>query len=177
MDNGPDEFCPGCTPFTKNVPDLAGLADNGVGWVTVSNMPLARIEALQGQVGWTLPFVSSRGTPFPDDCGAVGGFMLSPLLRDGEDIYRTYSSAARGVDRVLFVNNILTSPRTDARKTGRTRRPAGRRTSPTGSGRPADAMAPGGTGHRARRGRLPSPQPAASPSAAGPRCPAPGGRR
>src|ERR1700722_3197635 len=76
MDNGPDEFCPGCTHFTSNVVDLAALVDNGVSWVTVSNMPLAQIEAYKARMGWTMPFVSSHGTTFADDCGAGGGFML-----------------------------------------------------------------------------------------------------
>ena len=107
MDLGPDEFCPGCTAFTKNVADLADLAEAGVSWVTVSNMPLAQIEAYKARMGWTLPFVSSHGTSFAADCGAGGGFMLSVFLRDGTDVYRTYSTTARGVDRVLFVHNIL----------------------------------------------------------------------
>jgi predicted dithiol-disulfide oxidoreductase (DUF899 family) len=107
MDLGPDKFCPGCTAFTNNVTDLAGLAEAGVTWVTVSDMPLAQIQAYQAQMGWTLPFVSSHGTSFSADCGAGGGFVLSVFLRDGADVYRTYSTTARGVDRVLFVNNIL----------------------------------------------------------------------
>jgi predicted dithiol-disulfide oxidoreductase (DUF899 family) len=109
MDNGPDHYCPGCTGFTNNVPPsgLAGLANNGVTWLTVSNMPLAQIEAYKAQKGWTMPFVSSRGTSFSDDCGAGHGFMLSVFLRDGDDVYRTYSTTARGVDRLVFVNSIL----------------------------------------------------------------------
>jgi predicted dithiol-disulfide oxidoreductase (DUF899 family) len=107
MDNGPDEYCPGCTHFTRNVADLATLAAAGVGWATVSNMPLAQIEDYKARMGWTVPFVSSHGTSFADDCGAAGGFMLSVFLRDGDDVYRTYSTTARGVDRLLFVNNIL----------------------------------------------------------------------
>lgn len=107
MDNGPDHFCPGCTAFTDNVVNLAGLADSGVSWVTVSNMPLAQIEPYKARRGWTMPFVSSHGTSFSDDCGAGGGFMLSVFLRDGEDVYRTYNTTARGVDRLLFVHNIL----------------------------------------------------------------------
>lgn len=107
MDVGPDGYCPGCTWFTNNVAHLAGLAENGVAWATVSNMPLAQIQALVAQRGWTLPFLSSHGTSFADDCGAADGFMLSMFLRDGTDVYRTYSTTARGVDRVLFVNNIL----------------------------------------------------------------------
>jgi predicted dithiol-disulfide oxidoreductase (DUF899 family) len=109
MDNGPDHYCPGCTWFTNNVPPggLAGLAANGVSWVTVSNMPLAQIEAYKSRMGWTVPFVSSRGTSFADDCGAGDGFMLSVFMRDGEHVYRTYSTTSRGVDRLVFANSIL----------------------------------------------------------------------
>jgi predicted dithiol-disulfide oxidoreductase (DUF899 family) len=106
MDNGPDEFCPGCTNFTNNVPDLSMLAAEGVSWATVSNMPLAQIESYKARMGWTLPFMSSRGTSFAADCGA-DYFMLSTFLRDGAGMYRTYSTTARGVDRLLFTNNIL----------------------------------------------------------------------
>ena len=107
MDNGPDDYCPGCTGFTKNIGDLDLLADCGVSWCNVSNMPLAQIEAYKARMGWTLPFVSSRNTTFADDCGAAGGFMLTVFLRRGKDVYRTYCTTARGVDRLVFVNSIL----------------------------------------------------------------------
>ena len=107
MDRGPDAFCPGCTWFTDNVAHLAGLNEAGVAWATVSNMPLPQIEAYKKERGWTLPFYSSHGTTFADDCGAGAGFLLSLFLRDGDDVYRTYSTTSRGVDRVLFVNNVL----------------------------------------------------------------------
>lgn len=107
MDVGPDGFCPGCTWFTDNVAHLDGLASAGVAWATISNMPLAQIEAYKAERGWTLPFLSSHGTSFAADCGVTNGFMLSMFLRDGTDVYRTYNTTARGVDRVLFVNNIL----------------------------------------------------------------------
>jgi predicted dithiol-disulfide oxidoreductase (DUF899 family) len=109
MDLGPDEYCPGCTWFTNNVPitGLAGLNANGVSWVTISDMPLAQIEAYKQRNGWTLPFVSSHGTTWSADCGINGGFMLSVFLRDGEDVYRTYNTSLRGVDRLLFTNSLL----------------------------------------------------------------------
>jgi predicted dithiol-disulfide oxidoreductase (DUF899 family) len=107
MDNGPDDFCPGCTHFTNNVVGLAALADTDVSWATVSNMPLAQFERYKAQMGWTVPFASSRGTSFAADCGSDGGFRLSVFLRDNEDVYRTYCTTSRGVDRLLFVNNIL----------------------------------------------------------------------
>jgi predicted dithiol-disulfide oxidoreductase (DUF899 family) len=107
MDRGPDEFCPGCTAFTNNVTDLDALARAGVSWVTVSDMPLPQIEAYKAKKGWTVPFVSSHGTSFSADCGVTDGFLLSVFLRDGADVYRTYSTTSRGVDRVMFVHNIL----------------------------------------------------------------------
>ncbi len=107
MDNGPDAFCPGCTWFSRNVVNLEGLAEGGVAWATVSNMPIAQIEAYKAEMGWTMPFVSSRGTSFADDCGTEGYFGLSMFLRDGADVCQTYFTKARGVDRLLFANNIL----------------------------------------------------------------------
>ena len=107
MDRGPDEYCPGCTHFTNNVAALPTLTTSGVAWATVSKLPLAQIQAYADRKSWTLPFVSSHGTSFANDCSADDGFMLSVFLRDGEEVYRTYSTTARGVDRLLFVNNIL----------------------------------------------------------------------
>ncbi|WP_405009039.1 DUF899 domain-containing protein [Kitasatospora sp. NBC_01539] len=109
MKGGADHICPGCTHFTDNVPALAPglLAGTGVTWVTVSDMPLDVIEAHVARRGWTLPFVSSLGTSFSDDCGVGGGFQLSVFLRDGEEVYLTYTTGSRGVDRLLFTHNVL----------------------------------------------------------------------
>ena len=107
MDNGPDAYCPGCTHFTNNVTDLGTLRDTGVTFVTVSNMPLDQIQQYKARMGWKVPFVSSRGNGFADATGAGHLFRLTVFLRDGDDVYLTYSSTARGVDRLLFSNNIL----------------------------------------------------------------------
>ncbi|WP_083974983.1 DUF899 domain-containing protein [Herbidospora daliensis] len=109
MDNGPRHFCPGCTNFTDNIPAgaLPRLAEKGVSWANVSNMPLAQIEAYKAERGWTVPFLSSHGTTFSDDCGAGRGFMVSVFLRDGDRVYRTYNTTARGVDRLVFTHSVL----------------------------------------------------------------------
>lgn len=109
MDNGPDDFCPGCTAFTNSIPAVGvdRLARRGVSWATVSEMPLAQIQAYKARMGWAVPFVSSRGSTFAADCGVDGGFMLSAFLRDGSQVYRTYATTSRGVDRVLWVHNML----------------------------------------------------------------------
>ena len=106
MDVGPDGLCPGCTHFTNNVAAVDVLADRGISWATVSNMPIDQINRAKTEHSWTMPFYSSRGTSFSDDCGVGGGFMLNAFLRDGDHVYRTYSTTSRGVDRLLFVNNI-----------------------------------------------------------------------
>ncbi|MEO8551132.1 MAG: DUF899 family protein [Kofleriaceae bacterium] len=109
MDRGPDKYCPGCTNVTNNVPVTAfpNFQEDDVTWQTVSNMPLAQITAYKAKMGWTLPFVSSRGNGFTDATGAGEGFQLDVFLRDGERVYRTYSTTQRGVDRLLFSNNVL----------------------------------------------------------------------
>ncbi len=107
MDNGPDQFCPGCTHMTKNVTALDTLAEAGVSWVTVSDMPLAQMTSYWGRHSWTVPYASSHGSSFATDCGGTGGFMLNLFFSDGTEVYRTYSTTARGVDRLLFVNNML----------------------------------------------------------------------
>ncbi len=67
---------------------------------------LAQIEDCPARMGWRMPFASSHGTTFADDCGAGGGFMLTVFLRDGEDVCRTWNTTARGVDRLMFASNI-----------------------------------------------------------------------
>ena len=70
------------------------------------NMPIEQIDRVKAQHGWTVPFYSSLGTSFSDDSVVGGGFLLNALLRDGDEVYRTYTTGSRGVDRLMFVNNI-----------------------------------------------------------------------
>lgn len=109
MDRGPDHYCSGCTWFTDNVPAHAPalLAENGVSWVTVTDMPLRQFAAYRERKGWTMPFASSHGTTFSDDTGAGRGFLLSVWLRDGDTVHRTYTTTSRGIDRHAFVTGLL----------------------------------------------------------------------
>lgn len=108
MDLGPDTVCPGCTAFTNNLPPAAldMLAYRGVSWATISDMPLSQIQPYQKKMGWTMPFVSSRGSTFSADC-VEAGFVLSAWLRDGSRVYRTYETQSRGVDGLMFSNGLL----------------------------------------------------------------------
>ena len=109
MDAGPDKVCPGCTWVIDNLPmrGLARMVQGGVSWATVSDMPLEQMRTVWREKGWTgVPFASSRGTSFSADCGAGKAFLLNVFMRDGDAIYRTYSTTGRGLDRLAFVNTV-----------------------------------------------------------------------
>lgn len=55
-----------------------------------------------------MPTYSSRGTSFSAECGAGGAFGISVFLREGDEVYRTYFTTARGADQRL---GCLTPPR------------------------------------------------------------------
>lgn len=107
MDLGPDTYCSGCAMFTDNVGHLAHLRARDTNYVTVSDMPLPQLTRYRQRMGWTVPVYSSRGSTFSADCGTGSGFGLSVFLRDGTDVYRTYFTTARGVDRLRFDANLL----------------------------------------------------------------------
>jgi predicted dithiol-disulfide oxidoreductase (DUF899 family) len=107
MDLGPDDYCAGCSSFIDNVGHLAHLHARDTSFAVVSNMPMPQIAAYKQRMGWTMPFVSSQGSSFSADCGAGSGFGLSVFLRDGGDIYRTYFTTGRGVDRLRLDFNLL----------------------------------------------------------------------
>jgi predicted dithiol-disulfide oxidoreductase (DUF899 family) len=107
MNLGPDDFCPGCTNFTNSVTNLASVNERDITFVIASDMPLAQMQSYWQQQGWSIPFVSSSGSSFSADCGAGDGFLLSTFLRDGDEVYRTYSTTSRGVDILLFDDNLF----------------------------------------------------------------------
>lgn len=106
MDLGPDRVCPGCTNFTNNVRNLESLNTMDISFVIVSTMPLTQIESIKDKNGWTMPFFSCHGTTFSDDSEVGPAFRLTAFLRDGDQVYRTYSTTSRGVDHLLFDNQI-----------------------------------------------------------------------
>ena len=110
MDNGPDDYCPGCTAYTDNTDTVAGrtyLHERQTTYVTLSDMPLPQITHYRQHRGWSVPFFSSHGSTFSADCGTGGGFGLSAFVRDGNDVFRSYFTNGRGVDRLRFDMNIF----------------------------------------------------------------------
>jgi predicted dithiol-disulfide oxidoreductase (DUF899 family) len=62
-------------------------------------------------MGWTVPWFSSFASDFNYDLGTTTdrgeSFALSVFLRDGEDLFQTYRTSARGVDRLRLDFNLL----------------------------------------------------------------------
>jgi predicted dithiol-disulfide oxidoreductase (DUF899 family) len=120
-----DAACPGCTAGIDEISDgmLAHLQSRDTAFVLVSRAPLDKLEKYRAVKGWTVPWYSSYGSDFnydfqatvdsgrqpvsynyreePDMLGdgtstEVPG--VSSFLRDGDEVFHTYSTWARGTD-------------------------------------------------------------------------------
>jgi predicted dithiol-disulfide oxidoreductase (DUF899 family) len=120
-----DAACPGCTSGIDETSDgvLAHLRTRDTTFVLVSRAPLDKLEKYRAVRGWTIPWYSSYGTDFNYDFQAtldrdrqqlVYNFREEPefvaddpstevpgfscFLRDGDRVFHTYSTWARGTD-------------------------------------------------------------------------------
>jgi predicted dithiol-disulfide oxidoreductase (DUF899 family) len=85
----------------------------------VSRAPLAKIAAYRKRMGWTIPWFSSFESDFNVDFGVSPktpkqdayqdgeSFGLSVFLRDGDSVFRTYFTSARGVEALGSVWSFL----------------------------------------------------------------------
>jgi predicted dithiol-disulfide oxidoreductase (DUF899 family) len=131
---GPEwaEGCPSCS-FNMDHTDgaLVHLAQRDVTFVAISRAPLPKIEAFKKRMGWRFKWVSSYGGEFNYDYQAsfkkdemakgkvyynfdVGEFPseeapgISVFYKDAKgDIFHTYSSYARGTERLIGAYNYL----------------------------------------------------------------------
>jgi len=102
--------CHGCSMVVDQVGHLAHLHARDTSFALVSRAPIARIEAYRKRMGWTIPWFSSFESDFnhafgvgperpkPGEYQDGESFGLSVFLRDGEEVYRTYFTAGRGVE-------------------------------------------------------------------------------
>jgi predicted dithiol-disulfide oxidoreductase (DUF899 family) len=106
---GQQEPCVGCSTFTDNIPPeaLTHLAQRDTAFTLMSPAPIAELLAYRDRMGWPVPWHSTAGTTLTDDLRVGGGFRLMVLLRDGDDVFLTYETGSRGVDRLRFDLNIL----------------------------------------------------------------------
>lgn len=111
--------CPSCSAGAEEIAPglLAHLDVRDTRLVQVSRAPLAKIEDYRARRGWTFPWFSSHGSDFNLDFRVtldrgtghdiynyapahVEGEMpgTSCFLREGDDVFHTYSSFARGAE-------------------------------------------------------------------------------
>jgi predicted dithiol-disulfide oxidoreductase (DUF899 family) len=97
-----DAGCQGCSFLVDNIGHLAHLHARYTSLVLISRAPLNKIEPFKQRMGWSIPWFSSYGSDFNYDFGATTkdgeDHVLSVFLRDGDNIYHTYSTNGRGTD-------------------------------------------------------------------------------
>jgi len=124
-----DGGCPSCSFWADNFdPNVIHLAARDTTLVAVSRAPIERLEAYRKRMGWGFRWVSSGRTDFNRDYGvwfppedqdqAVYNYGALPpgradregmsvFLRDGDQIFHTYSAYARGIDLLNTAYNYL----------------------------------------------------------------------
>ncbi|WP_152360720.1 DUF899 domain-containing protein [Microlunatus speluncae] len=107
MAPGQDWICDGCASWTDNVGDQSHLNARDTGLILMAPAPQDEIEVVRRRFGWTVPWFSSGGSDFDADLGIGPGFGLSVLLRDGDEVFRSYYTDGRGVDRLRLDLNLL----------------------------------------------------------------------
>jgi predicted dithiol-disulfide oxidoreductase (DUF899 family) len=113
---GWEAACPGCTATVDELSEgvLRHMSSRDTGFALVARAALGQLEAYRMERGWTAPWYSSYGSDFNYDFEATlpdaqESFVemagLSSFLRDGNDIFHTYSTFARGTE---YVGNAYT---------------------------------------------------------------------
>lgn len=104
---GSDRICGGCSSFTDNLSPDSHIHARDTRLILMCPAPQDEIDVLRKRFGWQVPWFSSDTPAFYDDLGIGGGFALSVLLRDGDEVFRTYLTDGRGVDRLRLDMNLL----------------------------------------------------------------------
>lgn len=128
-----DAGCPACSLVADSFAgSLVHLAARDTSFAVVARAPLARIEPFKKRMGWSFPWLSSFDNDFNYDFhvtideahpqynyredhytnprqgpakGEREGFSV--FLRDGEQVYHTYSTYMRGLDAFINTYNFL----------------------------------------------------------------------
>jgi predicted dithiol-disulfide oxidoreductase (DUF899 family) len=121
-----EEGCKSCS-FLSEIWDgvIPHLAAQNTSFAAVSRAPLAKLLAYQKRMGWRFPWYSSQESDFNFDFGVSfppeGGDYnfgsqkfngteapgMSVFVRDGNEVFRAYSTYARGLDTLIGTYNVL----------------------------------------------------------------------
>lgn len=110
----PAAGCPGCSMFLDNLGQFTRvhLAARDASFAVASLAPIENIESYRRRMEWNAPWVSSAGSTFNVDLGLTTPegeehHGLSVLVRDGAQIFRTYFTSSRGLERVGTIWSLL----------------------------------------------------------------------
>ena len=107
MAPGQGWICGGCGSFTDNIGDQSHLNARDTTLILMAPAPQKELEPVRQRFGWTVPWFSSYGNDFHDDLLLGSGFGLSVLMCDGDEVFRSYYTSGRGVDRLRLDLNLL----------------------------------------------------------------------
>jgi predicted dithiol-disulfide oxidoreductase (DUF899 family) len=97
---GATNGCPGCSMQADSVGELAHIHARDTTFVMISRAPLEDFTPFKERMGWNLPWYSSNGSDFNYDYEVSSEDGESPgvsaFVRDGADVYHTYSIYDRG---------------------------------------------------------------------------------
>jgi len=141
-----DDGCPSCSAAAAEISDglLEHLHTRDTSFVTISRAPLAKLEEYKRRQGWEFPWYSSSGSDFNYDFHVTLDSSVTPMeynyrglqdpqaageqpghscfLRVGDEVFHTYSMFARGARCSAALTTGWTSPRSGAKRIGRSRR-------------------------------------------------------
>ncbi len=107
-----DHACSSCSSAADGIPQhLRQLHARNTTLVAVTRAPYDKIAAFRERMGWTFPWYSSWENDFNYDFHATVDEeerqAISVFLRDGERVFHTWSTFARGEEPFMLVFDLL----------------------------------------------------------------------
>jgi predicted dithiol-disulfide oxidoreductase (DUF899 family) len=131
-----EKACAGCTGFVKDLPDLAELHKHDTSLAVIGRAPQAKLAAYRELQDWDIPLYSSFASDFNYDFHVTSDEKVRPaeynyrpraehlakgepwfadgehhgisvFLREGDQVFHTYSTYARGVEPLVPVLHYL----------------------------------------------------------------------
>lgn len=99
---GAEWQCGGCTGFTSQFTRLEFLASYDARFVVITQGEISEALAYRERVGNAMEWFSTSRSSFGTDVVAPpgGGFAVNVFLRDGETVYRTWTTTGRGTEQL-----------------------------------------------------------------------------
>jgi len=131
-----EKGCSGCTGYVDALGDISMLNDRDTTFVLISRAPLTKLQAYKASNGWKFPWYSSFGSDFNYDFHVTNDEKIAPVeynykskeeleetgspnaasgeehglsvfFRNGDEVYHTYSTYARGTESLTDSYRLL----------------------------------------------------------------------